>query len=141
MKKKLIPIACVVLVFCVGLFYFRINTIVDIGKSTKFSKEEIQAAVDCVIKNFKTNFKGCDLKKIWYDENESDAEIGAYMNFGRGSVNGVKEENVIVLFSNFYVNSNGGDGSLNRNSTYPHWSWILIRDSKTGNWKIDDSGY
>lgn len=139
--KKLTLIACIVLVFAAGLLYFKSHTVVDIGKSTRFSKAEVQTAVDCVVTNFKSNFKGCDLLKIWYDENESDGEIVSYMTFGRGSINGVKKENVIVLFSDFYVNPNGGDGSLNQNSIYSDFNWVLIRDSKTGNWRIDDSGY
>ncbi|AGF55703.1 hypothetical protein Cspa_c19350 [Clostridium saccharoperbutylacetonicum N1-4(HMT)] len=63
------------------------------------------------------------------------------MKNGRGSVNGVKTENVIVLLSNFDVDSSGGDGSLNPNSTYDNYNWILIRDSKTDSWKVDDRGY
>ncbi|ADY55177.1 hypothetical protein Sgly_0826 [Syntrophobotulus glycolicus DSM 8271] len=142
--KKFIPIACVGCLVVFGYFLLNLNAkgnpSIDIGKSTKFSQEEIQAAVDCVIVNFKEDFKGCNLKKIWYDEGESDSEIGTYMIFGRGSVNGVKEENVIVLFSNFDVGT-GADASLNPNSTYKDWNWILIREDKTGNWKIDDWGY
>jgi hypothetical protein len=46
-----------------------------------------------------------------------------------------------VLLSDFNVDSSGGDGSLNPNSTYGGWNWILIRDSKTGNWRVDDWGY
>lgn len=38
----------------------------------------------------------------------------------------------------FYVDSSGGDRDFNTNSTYSNWNWILIRDSKTGNWKVDD---
>ncbi|NRT63569.1 hypothetical protein B0P06_000187 [Clostridium saccharoperbutylacetonicum] len=56
-------------------------------------------------------------------------------------MNGVKTENVIVLLSNFDVDSSGGDGSLNPNSTYDNYNWILIRDSKTDSWKVDDRGY
>nr|WP_242954637.1 DUF4829 domain-containing protein [Desulfitobacterium chlororespirans] len=63
------------------------------------------------------------------------------MSFGKGSVNGVKKENVIVLFSNFYVGGTGGKGSLNPYSLYNDRNWILIRDSESGNWRIDDSGY
>ncbi|WP_345788634.1 DUF4829 domain-containing protein [Desulfitobacterium chlororespirans] len=113
----------------------------DIGESTKFSKEEVQTAVNCVIENFEESFKGCYLLKLWYDEKESNSEFVTYMSFGKGSVNGVKKENVIVLFSNFYVGGTGGKGSLNPYSLYNDRNWILIRDSESGNWRIDDSGY
>lgn len=78
---------------------------------------------------------------MWYDEEKSNNFISDYLKNGRGSVNGVKHKNVIALLSNFDVDSSGGDGSLNPNSTYSNWNWILIRDSKTGIWKVDDWGY
>lgn len=116
------------------------NAMVSIGKSNKFSEKEINNAINCVKKKFKY-FKGCNLTKLWYDEEKSNNFIEGYMKGGRGSINGVKAENVIVLLSNFDVDASGGDGSLNPNSTYHNWNWILIRNSKTSNWRIDDWGY
>lgn len=113
------------------------NTVIDTGKSSKFSNKEIQSAANCVTNKFK-DFKGCKLTKLWYDEKSSNQQIEGYISNGKGSINGVKAENVIVLSSNFDVDSRGGDGSLNPNSTYKNWNWILIRDSKEGNWKVDD---
>lgn len=113
---------------------------VNIEKSDKFSEEEINDAINCVKKKFK-DFDGCNLTKLWYDEEKSNRFIGGYLENGKGSVNGAKAEDVIVLLSDFEVDSSGGDGSLNPNSTYTGWNWILIRDSKTGNWKVDDWGY
>ena len=49
-------------------------------------------------------------------------------------------DEVIVLISSFDVDSSGGDGSLNPNSTYTRWSWILVRN-KNGKWKHVDHGY
>lgn len=40
-----------------------------------------------------------------------------------------------------YVNDTGADDGFNPDSTYTDWNWILIRDRKTGNWKVDDGGY
>lgn len=34
----------------------------------------------------------------------------------------------------------GGSG-LEPNTIYENWRWILIRDSKTSDWEIDDWGY
>ncbi|NLK98829.1 MAG: DUF4829 domain-containing protein [Epulopiscium sp.] len=97
-------------------------------------------AVNCVKEKFK-DFEGCSLTKLWYDEEKTNNFIEGYLRGGRGSVNGAKAENVIVLLSNFDVDSSGGDGSLNPNSTYSDWNWILIRDSKASNWQVDDWGY
>lgn len=112
---------------------------VTIGGSEKFSEEEINDAVNCVKKKFK-DFNGCTLTKLWYDEKKSNVEVQAYMYYGRGYNNGIKAENVIVLFSNF----NTGPlccGGFDQNSTYSDWNWTLIRDSKEGKWRVDDCGY
>lgn len=113
---------------------------VSIEKSDKFNEKEINDAINCVKKKFK-DFEGCNLTKLWYDEEKSNNSTEVYLKYGKGSVNGVKAENVITFLSNFDVDSSGGDGSLNPNSTYPNYDWILIRDSKTGHWKVDDCGY
>jgi len=115
------------------------NVIVEVGQSTKFSKKEINAAMDCVIDNFE--FPACTLKKVLYDEEKSNTLISGYLSNGRGSVNGVKAENVIILLSTFYVDGSGNNPVLNPDSTYTDYQWILIRDSKTSKWKIDDQGY
>ena len=44
-------------------------------------------------------------------------------------------EEAMVLYSDFDVDSSGGDGSLNPNSTYTDWSWVLVRENG-GAWKI-----
>lgn len=116
------------------------NVAVSIEKYNKFNEKEINDAISCVEKKFK-DFKGGTLTKLWYDEEKSNNFIQWYLTNGKGSVNGVKAENVIVLLSNFDVDSSGVDGSLNPNSTYSNWNWILIRDSKKGDWRVDDLGY
>jgi len=142
--KKIISIICLILVVFSIVAFRQVckthNVVVSTATSDKFSEEEINSAISCVKKKFK-DFKGCTLTKLWYDEAKSNDFIKGYLSNGHGSVNGVKAENVIVLLSNFNVDSSGGDGSLNPNSTYGGWNWILIRDSKTGNWRVDDWGY
>lgn len=142
--KKIIFFLCIVLVAFSLVVRIQVgktnNTVVSIEKSDKFSEEEINNAMSCVKKKFK-DFRGCNLTALWYEEEKSNNFIKGYLKNGKGSVNGVKAENVIILLSNFDVDSSGGDGSLNPNSTYSSWNWILIRDSKTGKWKVDDWGY
>ncbi len=108
--------------------------------SDRFSPEEIRDAMVSVIIKFR-DFEGCELIDLWYDEEKSNHQIESYMAGGHGSVNGVSKDNVIVLYSDFTVDSSGGDGSLNPNSTYANWCWILIRDSGEGEWRVDDWGY
>lgn len=142
--KKIVAFICLMLVMFSLVACQQVgktNSVsVNIEKSNKFSELEISNAIGYVKEKFK-DFKGCTLSDLWYDEKKSNDFIMGYLSNGKGSVNGVKAENVIVLLSNFDVDSSGGDGSLNPNSTYSNWNWILIRDTKTGNWRVDDWGY
>ena len=143
MKKMIFFLCLIIMVFALVNCRYEgktNNVVVSIAKSDKFNKEEINDAINSVKKKFK-DFQGCNLTKLRYDEEQSNNIIKGYLSNGKGSVNGIKAENVIVLLSNFDVDSSGGDGSLNANSTYSNWNWILIRDNKTGKWKVDDWGY
>lgn len=112
---------------------------IDISKSTKFSKAEINDAINCVKNNF--SFPASTLTKIWYDEEKSNYLVDVYLKYGQGSVNGVSSENVIILLSNFDVDGSGDNPVLESNSTYTDYQWVLIRDNKKSNWEIDDCGY
>ena len=115
------------------------NIKLDIGESTKFSKEEIDNAVDCLKRSF--DFEACTLTKIYYNEEISNTAVEDYLQFGNGSVNKVKAENVIVLLSDFDVDNSGDNPVLNPGETYTNYNWILIRDDKNSNWKVDDWGF
>lgn len=115
------------------------NVLVDLGTSSKFTSEEIEAATKCVKEKFK-DFEGCELLKLWYDEIEADSLTKRYLENGKGSINGATAENTIVLLSDFKVYYSE-DGSLDPNSTYTNWNWILIRDNSSDNWKVDNFGY
>ena len=141
--KKFLIITCAIIMILLLSTYNNGNTDqvkVTIGDSKKFSKTEIQSAVDCVLKKFK-NYDGRTLTDLWYEEGRSNLMVDGYMSNGRGSVNGVKKSNVIVLLSNFKVDSSGPNIGFNSNSIVSGWNWILIRDDKSGSWKVDDSGY
>ena len=115
------------------------NIKIDIGESTKFSKEEIDNAVDCLKRSF--DFEACTLTKIYYNEEISNTAVEDYLQFGNGSVNKVKAENVIVLLSDFDVDNSGDNPVLNPGETYTNYNWILIRDGKNSDWKVDDCGF
>lgn len=112
---------------------------IEIGESTKFTEEEILEAIDLVRKDF--NFPAATLTKIWYDEEISNSLITVYLKNGRGAVNGVESENVLILLSEFYVDRSGENPVLNSDSIYTDFQWILIRDINSSNWIIDDWGY
>ena len=108
---------------------------VEIKESTSeiYSDREISAAIKEILRYFKKNFDGCTLREITY---AGDEKTLAHTEFAER--NGAKE--VIVLISKFDVDASGGDGSLNPNSTYTNWMWILVRDG-LGGWKHVDHGY
>ncbi len=142
MKKILIYLSIILVIFSlVGCNQNNqsIDIKVDIGKSTKFSKEEIDNAVDCLKRSF--DFEACTLTKIYYNEEISNKAIEDYLQFGNGSENKVKTENVIVLLSDFDVDNSGDNPVLNPGETYTNYNWILIRDDKNSNWKVDDWGF
>jgi hypothetical protein len=88
-----------------------------------------------VIGKFK-DFKGYQLTKLWYDEEKSNNQIDGYMAGGHGASNNVSKENVIVLYSDFTVDSSGGDGSLEPNSTSPIGTGFLSETTakENGEW-------
>lgn len=142
MKKLIICFCFILSIFSLlGCTQERYSSdiVIDISESTKFSKDEINSAIECVKNNF--SFPSSTLTKIWYDEKKSNTLIDSYLETGRGAINGVKEENVIIILSNFDVDDSGDNPVLTPDTTYTDYQWILIRDDNTSDWKIDDMGY
>ncbi len=143
MKRIVISLFAILLVFSLvacNQKSTKEELIIDIGgDSTKFTEEEISNAIKIVKDNF--DFPASTLTKIWYKEEESNRLTEIYLESGRGSINEIQPENVIVLLSNFDVNDSGGDNPvLNPDSTYENYQWILIRDNENSEWIIDDQG-
>lgn len=102
-------------------------------QSDYYSSNEINSAIETIVKEFDKKWDGCTLNEIYYAGD--DVSIG-YQEWA--DRNGADE--VIVLMSSFEVDSSGGDGTLNPNSTYDGWIWILIRNTD-GPWRHVDHGY
>ena len=103
------------------------NVVISLGDSQKFSKVEIEAAADCVLKKFR-DFEGCDLQRLWYDEIETN-----YYE--------IDNKKRLVFLSNFHVDASGGDGSFEPNTDYTDWKWIVIRDNESAEWIVEGWGY
>lgn len=102
--------------------------------SELYTQEEIQAAINVITKEFQRNWKGCTLLEIYY---AGDDVTAAHEEFAEQ----YKADEVIVLRSSFEVDATGGaNGSLNPNSVYERWNWILVR-TNGGRWKHVDHGY
>lgn len=98
-----------------------------------YTEKEIDNAIKVVEKYFKKEFSGCTLTKIGY---AGDEKSQGHIDFAE-RING---DEIIVLISSFDVDSSGGDGSLEPNSTYNNWMWILARKDGV-QWKHIDHGY
>ncbi len=102
-------------------------------ESQIYTSDDINSAIETIKKEFDKNWKGCTLKEIYYAGDDTSRGYQVYAD-----INDADE--VIVLLSSFDVDSSGGDGSLNPNSTYDGWNWILVRNTG-GQWRHVDHGY
>ena len=134
MKKIVIFLVCVVMIFSLSACGGNVKNVnvVDV-KSDIYTPDEINSAIDTIKLEFEKDWKGCTLKEIYY---AGDETLKDYQEFADRN----NADEVIVLLSSFDVDSSGGDGSLNPNSTYDGWSWILVRNTG-GQWKHVDHGY
>ncbi len=103
------------------------------SESDLYTTKEIEDAVDVTLDYFKKEFKGCTLTELSYAGDERSANYAEWAQRIGG-------DEVIVLISSFDVDASGGDGSLNPNSTYTKWMWILARKDG-GKWQHVDHGY
>lgn len=107
--------------------------ILDCEPSEIYSDSDIEAAYEAVKDYFKNGFKGCTLTKLYYPGD-------AYANEFNKRADQYGADEAIVILSSFDVDSSGGNGSLNPDSTYDNWMWILIRNNG-GDWEHADHGY
>ncbi len=101
--------------------------------SAVYSKEDISSAVRVTMDYFSKEFDGCTLIDLAYI---GDDALSGYTEFAERH----QAQEVIVLVSTFAVDESGGDGSLNPNSTYTGWKWILVRNPGE-TWRHADHGY
>ena len=105
----------------------------QMGESAHYSKAEISRAMDQVEDHFRNEFDGCKLLNLRYDEEKTRAEAEEWAaQYGT--------DEAIVLYSDFEVDSSGGDGSLNPDSTYRDWKWVLTQNEKRA-WELKTWGY
>ena len=134
MKKMLLfifALICLILLTACGGDISNVR--IKACSSDLYSEAEISDAIETALRYFRKEFKGCTLAEIGY---LGDERIRNYQEFAVRN----KADDVIVLVSSFTVGASGGDGSLNPNSVYWDWKWILVR-SDGGSWRHVDHGY
>ena len=105
----------------------------DWKPSEIYSDDDIESAYQTVEDYFSDEFDGCTLTKMYYPGDTYADEFNEWAEQ-------YDADEAIVILSSFDVDSSGGDGSLNPNSTYDDWNWILIRNDG-GDWEHVDHGY
>lgn len=129
--KKIMNI-CLCLGLLLGLSACQKNVHKEIISSSHYTKEEIYDAFNVVSLYFEKHFEDCTLTDIWYDEDtvsQYEKEWAKHYNV----------DEAIVILSNFRTGSKASP-TLNPNSEYFGFSWILIRN-QTGEWEIKTMGY
>lgn len=139
-QKKLRLWLLLILIALAGMFSQRLmgggdtsQTKRIIGESSLYSQAEIEQMMDTVESTFRREFKGCTLLELKYDEALSQKQSGDWAEQ-------YQADEAAVITSSFDVDGSGGDGSLNPNSTYSKWLWVLTRNGD-GNWKLQTWGY
>lgn len=141
-KKRIIIIVVLILIAIAASLFFLAqrnkggdvsNVKRTVTASEVYSEQDINDAMDTVVKYFRNDFDGCTLTDLWYEESTSFPASDEWAKQ-------YDADESIVLLSNFDVDSSGGDGSLNPNDTYTNWQWILVR-SKDSKWELKTWGY
>ena len=142
MKRLICILLSVTFLFSMSACNVQLNTTGDVKNvkvekweaSKLYSDDEINSAIKAVENYFKKEFGGCTLTKITYAGDTESLDETAYRKD-----NGSDYDKVIVLVSSFDTDSFGGDGSLNPNSTYDNWKWIMGK-KQGGRWEHIDHG-
>lgn len=111
------------------------NVVIDLGASSRFSQEEIQAAIDPVLEVFK-EFIFCEMTELRYDEELSDEQVELYLS-RRDSDPDIGENKVIALFTDFFVQTDSYNSEFDPGTSYGGYLWILIRNDSDSPWQVD----
>ena len=137
MKKFIITFLCFLSVFSlVGCGKAKTkNLVIDYGKSSIYTKEDMDEAVEAIKKQF-SSFEGCELHSLSYTSDDvcNNEDNIAWMNeLEKANDNKEVFTQCIAFDSSFQSPKNGG-GAWNANKEYT-WTWWLAR-SEGGTWKL-----
>lgn len=115
------------------------NAVVKLGKTAQCTAEDVQGAADCVITYFQKHYRGCELLTLTYDEAKEEGTAEDRIRYARSLSEGKNVQDVIVLYTNFYVKEDYG--GFSGNTEHTNWSWVVVRDSDAEAWRILTAGY
>ncbi len=106
---------------------------VTLGESSTLSRADVQAAADAVLVRF-SEFEGCTLLRLAYDEGFSSRQIGLAQPPAQ------EGEDIVVFTSDFEVDWTGQRNGMNPNSTYRDWTWTVRRADASQPWTVTNWG-
>lgn len=110
---------CFALISCAG----KTDTVeITLNDSSIHSKEDLQAAVNVVLNEFRMYYKDCTLTKLLYE----------------GDIGLSEDSDVIELLSEFKTGPNPNE-PMNPNNEYTSYRWILQKKSN-GDWGLTNRG-
>ncbi len=111
------------------------NVKIDYKTSEKYTKEDMDAAIEQILKEFNT-WDGCVMHTIDYTDDQTCEDGVAYINdLGIDMV----YDDCIVFNSSFHSPVKGG-GAWEPDTEYEGWNWYLGRQAG-GEWELLQWGY
>ena len=115
---------------------------IDYGSSELYSKEDMDAAIALIMKEFNT-WKGCEMHSIRYaSDGQCNAENLSWLNEIEAARDAKEHFSQVISFvSDFHSpKKNTEMTAWNEDFEYTDWQWWLARPDG-GNWKLMDWGY
>lgn len=101
-----------------------------VGSSEKFTEAELNDAIDALCARFETDFRGCTLKAVRYDEERSKAS----------NPGGFREGHSIILLTDFYApHFFGPSTTTSLGGGHKDYEWKLHKNDF--DWEVDSWGY
>ena len=125
-RQMLSVVLCVIFTGCKGTISNDVE--IDYGVSTKYSRLELEEAVNVIKKDFVRSFEDCTMERLVYAGDKQSKEHGEYYT----------KADTLLFFMD-YKTGNFSSDTLNKNSEYPEWQIMLVKDA-SGVWKIYPSG-
>lgn len=115
------------------------NVQIDYGESALYTKEDMDAAIRVIEKEFRT-WKGFELYSLSYgsDAKCNDANVRWLNELEEANDAKAHFTQCILFESDFHTGKN--DEGFEENTDYTHWQWWLCREDG-GEWKLMTWGY
>lgn len=126
-----------ILAVLVGPSGGNVKSVERIARATDlYSKGDIDDAFNAVESEFASDFKGCTLDELRYDDEVESKFLDAMLEHGQKG-----KGDLIVVLSEFTTDWRAAGEGFSPNDRYEGWQWVLTRPSQSAPWKVVDWGY